>query len=51
MSASELLGGCAAGLTQDALLHPVDTRARLNAGGAADAGGTASALLSEAPRS
>ena len=49
MSASELLGGCAAGLTQDALLHPVDTiRARLNAGGAADAGGTASALLSEA---
>ena len=49
MTLSELLGGCAAGIIQDALLHPVDTiRARLDTGKAAHADGAASALLAEA---
>lgn len=52
---SELLGGCAAGLTQDALLHPVDTiRARLDGAvraqqsAAARTENAAAALLAEA---
>ena len=49
---NELIGGCAAGLVQDGLLHPVDTmRARLDMHARAPPdGGPAAALLSEFSR-